>query len=66
MRRQKLKMEIEIRRRQIEENIRLQNELKKKRLAASELKEIKERTQFKMDDIFVNDDEILIKNGLLG
>ena len=58
-------MEIEIRRRQIEENIRLQNELKKKRLAASELKEIKERTQFKMDDIFKNEEEIYLKNGLL-
>ena len=60
-----MKMEIEIRRRQIEENIRLQNELKKKRLAASELKEITERTQFKMDDIFKNEEEIYLKNGLL-
>ena len=57
-------MEIEIRRRQIEENIRLQNELKKKRLAASELMEIRERTQFKMEE-FLKNEELLAKSEML-
>ena len=43
--RKKLKLEIEKRRRQIEENIRLQNELKRKKLAKSEIRDVQVRNE---------------------